>query len=152
VSDVPVQPPELELETLLLATDWSGGAEALHANAAAIAKLFGADVVVVTAFDPPGPLRIKRGAPGLDEYRKELEEHARDIAAEVTAQMINWGVNARAVVGEGHPADVILQTAADEGAGLIVVGGGRGRASRYLVGSTAERVMRHADVPVYVYR
>ena len=29
---------------------------------------------------------------------------------------------------------------------------GRRGAGRYLVGSTAERVMRHAEVPVYVYR
>jgi nucleotide-binding universal stress UspA family protein len=153
VSDVPEQPPELELKTLLLATDWHEGAEALHAHAAAIAKLFGAEVVVVTAYDPPAPLRIKRGAPGLDEYRKELAEHARDIAAEVTAEMVNWGLKARAVAAEGAAADVILQTAAEEEAGLIVVGGGSaGGAGRYLVGSTAERVMRHADVPVYVYR
>ena len=59
------QPPELTLETMLLATDWSEGAERLHAQAASIARLFGTEVVVVTAFDPPGPLRIKRGAQGL---------------------------------------------------------------------------------------
>ena len=46
---------------------------------------------MVTAFDPPGPLRIKRGAPGLDEYRRELEEEAKETAAEVTAELINWG-------------------------------------------------------------
>jgi nucleotide-binding universal stress UspA family protein len=108
--------------------------------------------VVVTAFDPPGPLRIKRGAPGLDEYRRELEEEASQTAAEVTAELINWGVSARAVAAGGNPADVILQTALDENADLIVLGGGKGGAGRYLVGSTAERVVRHAAVPVYVYR
>jgi nucleotide-binding universal stress UspA family protein len=152
VNEATVQPPELELETMLLATDWSEGAERLHAQAAAIAKLFDAEVVVVTAFDPPGPLRIKRGAPGLSEYRKELEEEAKQTAAEVTAELIQWGVNARAVAAEGSPADVILQTAKDENAGLIVLGGGRGGAGPYLMGSTAERVVRHADVPVYVFR
>jgi nucleotide-binding universal stress UspA family protein len=152
MSNAPVQPPELELRTLLLATDWSAGAERLHAQAAAIARLFGAEVVVVTAFDPPGPLRIKRGAPGLDEYRKELEEEAKHTAAEATAELLEWGVPARAIAAAGNPADVILQAAADEDADLIVLGGGRGGAGRYLVGSTAERVVRHAAVPVYVFR
>jgi nucleotide-binding universal stress UspA family protein len=33
-----------------------------------------------------------------------------------------------------------------------VLGGGKGGTSRYLMGSTAERVVRHAEVPVYVFR
>jgi nucleotide-binding universal stress UspA family protein len=144
--------PELHLETMVLATDWGEDAERLHARACAIARLFDTAVVVVTAFDPPGPLRIKRGAPGLDEYRRELEEEAKETAAEVTAQLINGGVDARAVVAPGHPADVILQAAADEGADLIMLGASRGGAGRYLMGSTAERVVRHAEVPVYVFR
>jgi nucleotide-binding universal stress UspA family protein len=152
VTEAPAGPPELGLGTMLLATSWEEGAERLHAQAAAIARLFAAEVVVVTAFDPPDPLRIKRGAPGLAQYRRELEEEARQTAAEVTAQLINWGISARAVAAEGNAADVILQTAQDEDAGLIVLGGGRGGAGRYLVGSTAERVVRHATVPVYVFR
>jgi nucleotide-binding universal stress UspA family protein len=152
VNEAAVQPPVLELDTMLLATDWSEGAERLHAHAAAIAKLFGAEVVVVSAFDPPGPLRIKRGAPGLSEYRKELKEEAEQTATEVTAELIGWGVSARAVAAEGKPADVILQTAREENVGLIVLGCGTDGSGRYLMGSTAERVVRHADVPVYVFR
>lgn len=152
MSAAPAQPPQLELDTMLLATDWSPGAEDLHAQAAAIAKLFDAQVVVVTAFDPPAPLRIKRGAPGLGEYRKELEEEAKHTAAEVTAELIEWGLDARAVAAEGSPADVILQTATQEEAGLIVLGGGTRGSGRFRMGSTAERVVRHADVPVYVFR
>jgi nucleotide-binding universal stress UspA family protein len=113
VSQAPVEPPELQIQTLLLATDWSEGAERLHAQAAAIATLFG---------------------------------------AEVTAELINWGVQARAVAAEGSPADVILQVAQQEAAGLIVLGGGTGGTARYRMGSTAERVVRHATVPVYVFR
>jgi nucleotide-binding universal stress UspA family protein len=33
-----------------------------------------------------------------------------------------------------------------------MLGAGRGGAGRYLMGSTAERVVRHAEVPVYVFR
>lgn len=147
------QPAALQLDKLLLATDWSEGAERLHAQAASIAKLLGAEVVVVTAYDPPGPLRIKRGAPGLDEYRGELAEEAKETAAEVTAELINQGLKAQAVAAEGNPADVILQIAEDEGAGLIVMGGGGGgKAREYLVGSTVERVVRHSPVSVHVVK
>lgn len=95
----------------------------------------------------------KEGAPGLDEYRDELAEEAKETAAEVTAELVNQGIEARAVAAEGHPADVILGQADQEEVGLIVIGGGGGGKKRdYFVGSTVDRVVRHASVPVYVVK
>lgn len=154
MSEAPADLPG-SVDTLLLATDWSEATEEveLHPRAAALAKRLDAEVVVVTAYDPPHPLRIKRGAPGLDEYRSEMEKEAEGIAAAATAQLINWGVKARAVAAEGHPDDVILRTAEEEDVDLIVVGGCSGASpSKYLVGSTVERVVRHSTVPVLVLK
>lgn len=155
MSDAPSELPQPRVDQMLLATDWSEHQEELELNAraGALAKALGAEVVVLTAYESPAPLRVKRGAPGLDEYRHHMEKEAAEIAAEVTAQLLGWGVKARAVAAEGHTVDVILRTAEDEDVDLIVLGGSSGPSpSRYLVGSATERVVRHAEVPVLVLK
>ncbi|HEX8911794.1 MAG TPA: universal stress protein, partial [Humisphaera sp.] len=55
------------------------------------------------------------------------------------------------VVREGQPQAEIVDAAREWGADLIVVGAhARGRLARFLVGSTAEWVVRHAHCPVTV--
>jgi nucleotide-binding universal stress UspA family protein len=57
--------------------------------------------------------------------------------------------NVHAIVTEGTPADEILEAARREDADLIVVGTrGAGNIARLLLGSTAQRVLRRARVPV----
>jgi nucleotide-binding universal stress UspA family protein len=53
----------------------------------------------------------------------------------------------------GDPASAILQEAKDEGADCIVMSShGRTGWSRFLLGSVAEKVMRHATCPVLLVR
>jgi nucleotide-binding universal stress UspA family protein len=59
----------------------------------------------------------------------------------------------QAQVKEGTPAEAILLTAAEEKADLIALGAmGHTGLVGYLLGSVAERVMRHANVPVLLAR
>jgi nucleotide-binding universal stress UspA family protein len=54
-------------------------------------------------------------------------------------------------VKTGHAAQEILKHAGDMRAELIVIGArGHGTLKRMLLGSTAERVVRHAPCPVMV--
>jgi len=54
---------------------------------------------------------------------------------------------------EGDPADMILATAGDWGADLIVIGSdSRGRLAHFLLGSTADSVIRKATCPVIAVR
>jgi nucleotide-binding universal stress UspA family protein len=51
------------------------------------------------------------------------------------------------------PHEGILETATEQGADLIVMGShGRRGLQRFLLGSVAQRVLSHADVPVMVVR
>lgn len=60
---------------------------------------------------------------------------------------------ALAVVEDHAPARAICDFADEHGADLIVVGShGRGGMERWLIGSVAERVVRHANTNVYVVR
>ena len=53
-------------------------------------------------------------------------------------------------VGDAH--HVILESAKEKKADLIIVGSHRPGFSDYLLGSTAARVVRHAQCPVFVLR
>ncbi|MEZ4390622.1 MAG: universal stress protein [Polyangiales bacterium] len=53
----------------------------------------------------------------------------------------------------GHPAATILEVATREGADMIVMGThGRTGLARAMMGSVAEEIVRHADVPVVTVR
>jgi nucleotide-binding universal stress UspA family protein len=63
------------------------------------------------------------------------------------------GVRAEAVVATGNPAAEIIRVAEERGIELIVVGGhGQHAFERFLVGSIAERLVRHAPCDVLVAR
>jgi nucleotide-binding universal stress UspA family protein len=50
---------------------------------------------------------------------------------------------------EGHPADMILQTVEEENIDLVVMGAsGKHAIERFIIGSVAEKVVRHAKCPV----
>jgi nucleotide-binding universal stress UspA family protein len=58
-----------------------------------------------------------------------------------------------AVLADHAPAKAICDYAEEHGVDLIVVGShGRGGVERWLIGSVAERVVRHATSNVYVVR
>ncbi|MGB5546198.1 MAG: universal stress protein [Polyangiales bacterium] len=58
-----------------------------------------------------------------------------------------------AVTADHAPAKAICEYAESHGVDLIVVGShGRGGVERWLIGSVAERVVRHATANVYVVR
>ncbi|MBW2463167.1 MAG: universal stress protein [Deltaproteobacteria bacterium] len=58
-----------------------------------------------------------------------------------------------AVIRSNNPADTICEFATDQGVDLILMGTtGRAGLARFLIGSVAERVVRHAPCPVMVLR
>jgi len=87
----------------------------------------------------------------------ELERQRRDAlvkdhgAVRAFADRAAVGAGADVRVGEGEPAAVILDAAAETGADLIVVGTrGRSGIGRLWLGSVAEAVVKQASVPVLV--
>ena len=135
---------------IVLGTDGSEGAERALEWAIDIGRFREAVVTVVCAFDSPRSFR-KRGSLYLQEARDSLEEEAKEIVADAVNRLLVEGVQASGIAIEGSPDDAILGTADDRGADIIVIGrGGRLGVREYLVGGTAERVIRHARVPVFV--
>lgn len=76
-----------------------------------------------------------------DEARKSLEKIAADN-----------GLSATVELRTGQPANEILQLQNDVGVDLIIVGSHKPGLQDYLLGSTASRVVRHAQCPVLIMR
>lgn len=91
-------------------------------------------------FTPPIPVKNQGGHAGT-----ELEKLAREYLPD--------SIRVTVLVREGVPYDQIVAAAQELQVDLIIVATeGHGFLSRALVGSTAERVVRHASCPVLTLR
>lgn len=142
----------LKLRTILVPIDFSVASErALHYGAS-LAEQFGAQLRLVHVLD----VRINPSyyATGVDsifqinpEMRDRLEHKLRDFAREIIAehQSVEY------VILEGKAHAEIDRYARKEAIDVIVMGThGYEEIGDYLLGSTTERVVRHAPCPVLV--
>jgi nucleotide-binding universal stress UspA family protein len=131
--------------TILFPTDGSATAKAAGRFAADIAKGEG-DTILVLAVAQRADFDGVEDEPvtqGIAEYLKE-------VADAEAAELRSLGVNATAEVAVAVRADEeIVNKATEISADAIVMGThGRSRLARAVIGSTADRVVRHSDVPV----
>jgi nucleotide-binding universal stress UspA family protein len=157
--------PELnrhvELREFLVPLDGSQRAEQILEPALALVDKDGGRFTllrVVTPMLPNYPPRqIRIDGPVFDEletlHRQECEGVQTEL--EQVAQRLRGGsVQAETlVVAHGQPATAIVEQATARGADLIALATqGRGGFKRLLLGSVASKVLRHAAIPVLMYR
>lgn len=125
---------------MVLGLDGSdGSAHACH-WCAALARSLDAEVVAVHAMEvPPYPLVTYEGLQPVPLDAEIIlqwqEDRRRLVESEWCAPLRHAGVRHRALVVEGNPATVIMETAEAQRAGLIVVGRrGKGRLRRAAAG------------------
>ena len=138
-------------DKILVASDFSTDADAALALAIDLARERHATLDIVHAYPPdtyvlPPPLDLVGLAPGpssLTHVEEALElraGHARKVGLTVTTQTLM-----------GPPHEVLVDHATATGADVIVVGSrGLGAMAHALLGSVAEKVVRHAPCPVLV--
>ena len=139
-------------DTILLPVDGSDGAEAATAQAFSLADAFDATVHVLHVLElPVGPADLDPDE--RDELRELAEGRGREATAAVTERAEDRGIDAGGRVVDGEPHRTIREYARDHDVDLIVMGthGWRG-AGRVRLGSTTERVLMRADVPVLTVR
>ena len=84
-----------------------------------------------------------------DEERKGAEEYLEQVAASARQQGIDVQTK---VISSSHPVDTILQEAESRECNLITVAThGYGGFKRMLLGSVADKIVRHAPMPVLVH-
>ncbi|WP_276271975.1 universal stress protein [Haloarcula litorea] len=138
-------------DTILVPTDGSEHAVRAAEHGAYLADLFDATVHVVSVVavsDAAGPF----SAGGVDEAFVERLESAGLEAIEAVEDLLGDVVTETATV-RGSPGEAILDYVDDHGVDLVAMGThGRTGVRRYVAGSVAEHVVRHADVPVLTGR
>ncbi|MFP8954101.1 universal stress protein [Natrialbaceae archaeon A-arb3/5] len=141
-SDQSAIPPR----SILVPTDGSDAAEAALDRALTIAEPTDAIVHVLTVVDTDGaPLRFDV------ETVHELEESKNRLVDEITAALDGHGVDVTGAVRRGRPAREIVRYAEEHDIDLLVIGRtGQQRVAAALLGSTTDRVVRTASIPVIV--
>jgi nucleotide-binding universal stress UspA family protein len=137
------------LKTILVAFDGSEQSQSAFQLGLEIAEKFKARLLVVGVVRLPEPAisveidaMLDNGKAHYAEEFERLGEAAQKLSVAMTTH-----------VAVGHPAEQILRHAEDNHADLIVMGRrGMTRASRWILGSVSERVMRYAHCPVTVVK
>jgi nucleotide-binding universal stress UspA family protein len=140
----------MNIERLLIAVDFSETALAA-ARYAVQSFAPGAEVVLLHVIDPPTRPRFARDKlPAEDRLEATAREFASTHMRELAGHLSDAS-SPRLEIRVGKPFEVIASVAQETRATLIVIGphGDRPRPWRFL-GTTADRVVRTAPVPVLV--
>jgi nucleotide-binding universal stress UspA family protein len=142
---------------IVVGTDGSDTATEAVRQASELARLSGARLDIVSAFEPIPQQRIKseaREAPGDVQYEISPREDVNLILDNSGGAARKEGVeDVQTHAREGDPADAILDVAEEINADLIVVGNkGMTGARRFLLGSVPNKVSHHAPCSVIIIR
>jgi nucleotide-binding universal stress UspA family protein len=139
------------MSTIVVGVDGSpGGRDALD-FAVEEARLRGADVRVIAAWDIPGAVYAGGYGLGDPELCSRLEQAARDNIAHALEDVDVDGVEIRTAIREGNPAQVLVDEAVE--ADLLVVGSrGLGGFRSLLLGSVGQQCAHHAPCPLVIVR
>ncbi|HZU99183.1 MAG TPA: universal stress protein, partial [Planctomycetota bacterium] len=148
----------LELQRMVLATDFSPGARAALEHAIAFAARFGARLYLFHSVEvrEKGDPDVPHDPARVDDFYELAERRAREELEALRGRLEApraAPVSIVECVRIGVPADEIVAFAEEKGADLIIVGThGRTGLRRVLVGSVAESVVRRAPCPVLAVR
>jgi nucleotide-binding universal stress UspA family protein len=138
------------LTRILFATDLTDSYPEGFRFALELARALGANLIVHYSIEPI-PVSYGGSLPVIDDStdKKLLAEHARHKLSELEAEGARQRVVVVSEVTEGVASERILAAAEELECGLIVLTiHDKGLLERALLGSTAERIVREARVPV----
>jgi len=143
-------------KSIVVGTDGSDTATQAVRQAVDLAAAVGAEVELVSAYEPVPAQRLR-------EERRETPEDLQwainpredvDATLEAAAALAREaGVEVSVYPRQGDPADAVLDVAEEREADLIVVGNkGMTGAKRFLLGSVPNKVSHHAPCSVLIIR
>jgi nucleotide-binding universal stress UspA family protein len=147
---------------IMVALDGSDLAERVLPYVESLAQRFGSTVTLVravtpveallfagTIFEPVSP----RGHARLAETTEQLRLDAVSYLASLEERLAERGLVVDCATPSGPASEVIVEQARERGADLIAMTThGRGGLTRWVFGSVAEDVLRHAPCPVLLVR
>lgn len=141
---------------IVVGTDGSDTAAEAVRQAVDLAKLTGAQLSIVSAYEPVSKRRLQseqEGAPADVQYEIGPREDVNLVLDAAAANAKKEGLEVQTHPVEGDPAEAILTVAEETDADLIVVGNkGMTGARRFLLGSVPNNVSHHAPCGVMIVR
>ncbi len=132
---------------ILLAYDGSEGAKKGLEAGISLAKLHQAELWALTVQEKLPPAAIEAMA------EEKFYEHFEQILEEARNRAEEAGIELQTEIRIGHPAKTIVEVANEGGVDLILVGyTGLSEAWARFLGTTAEKVSRHAACSVLIVR
>ena len=95
------------------------------------------------------PVHVAAMLPESENIQDKVEANAKSVLDELVKAS---GIKAEVEVRHGHPPTAIIALAEEKDADLIIVASHRPDWHDFLIGSTAARVVRHAQRSVLVMR
>lgn len=137
------------VKTIVCPVDFSKGSERAVEQAALLAKATGAHVELLHVYQLP-VLALPDGVvTATPEFVARLTSKAQEALDVQRERLLTLGVQASTRLLEGHPVERIVERAKQLEASMLVLGThGRSGFQRFVLGSTAERVVRLSTVPV----
>ncbi|HEX4460231.1 MAG TPA: universal stress protein [Polyangia bacterium] len=139
---------------ILVPTDFSGSSRRAAAIAAELAGAFRGSLTLVHVYSPDAFVlpngTVFTPSPGETQAARDRADAALSAAKQALARC---GAAVEVAAIEGDVADELLERANSGDYDLVVMGThGRSGFQRVLIGSVAEHLMRHANVPVLTVR
>jgi universal stress protein A len=140
--------PELTLKRILVPVDFTACTEKALQYAVAFAHQFGAELtllhVVEPSYMPASEMGIIPDGDSTEDAQKEMQSLVRRL---------DRAVRYRTLLRKGGAQYEIIDAAKELGSDLIILSThGRTGLERILLGSTAEKIVRHAGCPLLVVR
>jgi nucleotide-binding universal stress UspA family protein len=137
---------------IVIATDGSENSRKAISYGIEIAKISGATVYAVHVVDTLSVVSDIWTA-GKDLIHDMMIRDGKKILSETRKIIEDSGVEVKDVLLNGHPGEEIIRFTENNNIDLIVMGTlGATGLEKFLMGSVAEKVVRHSKVPVMVVR
>jgi nucleotide-binding universal stress UspA family protein len=139
------------IRSILFATDFSESAQQAEAMLVSWARLYGAEVEVFHSIRETAVLFAPYAVVGSSDFEGEMYDAAKQRMRRVLERLKAQGIFAKSKIVYGRPEEEILRRAETTNADLIAIGTrGYSGLNRFLLGSVAQRVLRHAPCSVLV--
>lgn len=145
----------MNIHKILVPVDFSAQSKQAVASARELAEKFSSSLILLHVIQdlavllPEGMVGLPPVMPPIEQITEAVENHMKLLIAEQNLQHLPVQVEIR----QGSPAAEIVAYAREKQMDLIVMGThGRGGLAHLLLGSVAERVLRHAPCPVLTIR
>lgn len=137
---------------ILIATDGSNLSKEAENQGLELAKKVGGTVTVLYVEDINIPsAMVGPYALAVEENIEEIQNRGKEIVDAVKKKGKKMGIAVITMLLKGHPAEEIINQA--HKFDIVIVGSlGRSGLAHLLIGSVAEKVVRHSSVPVLVVK